>query len=155
MSQTAHIIPLRRDGSPPASPVAFNRSEVRALLSVYGRMVSIGEWRDYAIDFTAEVAQFAVFSRSAEYPVYRIEKRPKQARRQGVYALIGSDGRILRRDMKIERVLGWFENGKEKRAAILPFGKHGRRGIARNGVHFVLLRPDPRLPRACFAAISS
>lgn len=107
--------------------MAFDRSEFRALLTVYGRMVAIGEWRDYAMDFEADFAQFAVYSRSSESPVYRIEKRPGLARRQGTYSLIGSDGRILRRGPRIERVLGWFDPDDEGDAPILPFGRCSRR----------------------------
>lgn len=126
MRQPARIIPLRRQRARAAPPVSFDRREFRALLSVYGRMVSNGEWHDYAMDFEADFAQFSVYSRSSDCPVYRIEKRPEQAKRQGVYALIGSDGRILRRSMKIERLLGWFDSDASGPAAILPFGRNDR-----------------------------
>ena len=127
MRQQAHIIQMHRQRARPAPPVSFDRREFRALLSVYGRMVSNGEWRDYAMDFEADFAQFAVYSRSSDCPVYRIEKRPEQAKRQGAYALIGSDGRILLRSMEIERVLGWFDPDASKRAAIVPFRRNVHR----------------------------
>src|SRR6185369_147253 len=69
--------------SPRQARVFFERPELTRLLSLYGRMVSAGEWRDYAIDGLSESAVFSVFERTSENPLYRIEKRPNLARRQG------------------------------------------------------------------------
>ena len=75
--------------------VSFDRRELGVILSVYGRMVAAGEWRDYGISSLGEVAVFAVFRRTSELPLYRIEKRPRLRSRQGPYSVIGMDGRIL------------------------------------------------------------
>ena len=44
-----------------------------------------------------EKAVFSVFRRATEVPLYRIEKQPKLARRQGVYSVIAATGLILKR----------------------------------------------------------
>jgi len=67
------------------------------ILSVYGKMVAAGEWRDYGISMLRDVAVFSVFRHAAETPIYRIEKRPKLKRAQGQYSVVGMDGRILKR----------------------------------------------------------
>jgi hypothetical protein len=89
----------------PTSPVTFNRSELDRLLNMYGRKVAAGEWRDYAIDFMRDRAVFSVFRRSSEVPLYRIEKNPKLARRQGAYSVISATGLIVRRGHELDRVL--------------------------------------------------
>jgi hypothetical protein len=89
----------------PASAVTFNRRELNHLLGLYGRKVAAGEWRDYAIDFLRDRAVFSVFRRSSEVPLYRIEKNPKLARRQGAYSVISATGLIVRRGHELERVL--------------------------------------------------
>ena len=89
--------------------VAFDRSELSQILSVYGRMVAAGEWRDYGISNLREVAVFSVFRRTAENPLYRIEKRPKLRGRQGMYAVIAMDGRILKRGHDLKAVLRVLE----------------------------------------------
>ncbi len=89
--------------------VTFHRRELSAILSIYGRMVAAGEWRDYAIDHLREAALFSVFRRTAEAPIYRIEKRPKLAQRQGAYAVIGPDGRVLKRGRELAQVLKVFD----------------------------------------------
>ena len=85
--------------------VAFDRTELNHILSLYGRMVSAGEWRDYGLSFLRDVAVFSVFRRAAEHPLYRIEKRPRLRNRQGMYAVIGMDGQILKRGHDLRAVL--------------------------------------------------
>jgi hypothetical protein len=85
--------------------VSFQRAELSVILGLYGRMVAAGLWRDYGISHLREAAVFSVFRHSAEQPLYRIEKRPKLAARQGQYAVIGMDGRILRRGHDLGQVL--------------------------------------------------
>lgn len=92
-----------------ADVVAFDRTELGAILSVYGRMVAAGEWRDYAMSFLADVAVFSIFRRAAETPIYRIEKRPRLRHAQGLYAVLGMDGRVLRRGHDLRMVLRIFE----------------------------------------------
>src|SRR6202789_3476339 len=81
----------------PASKVTFSRPELDRILSLYGRKVAAGEWRDYSIDFLKDRAVFSVFRRASEIPIYRIEKNPKLGRRQGIYSVISATGLILRR----------------------------------------------------------
>ena len=89
--------------------VAFDRAELGAILSLYGRMVAAGEWRDYAMSFLRDMAVFSVFRRAAEHPLYRIEKRPRLRAAQGEYAVIGMDGRILKRGHDLPAVLRVLE----------------------------------------------
>ena len=93
----------------PAQSVHFHRTELNIILGLYGRMVAAGEWRDYGISALKEVAVFSVFRRTAEQPLYRIEKRPKLANRQGAYAIIGMDGQILKRGHDLQTVLRVLE----------------------------------------------
>lgn len=89
--------------------VAFDRRELSDILAVYGRKVAAGEWRDYAMDFGREVAVFSVFRRASEWPLYRIEKSPKNARKQGAYSVIAATGLILKRGHDLKRVLEILE----------------------------------------------
>jgi hypothetical protein len=89
----------------PASRVTFDRRELNRILGLYGRKVAAGEWRDYAIDFLKDRAVFSVFRRASEVPLYRIEKSPKLARRQGAYSIISATGLVVRRGHELDRVL--------------------------------------------------
>jgi len=87
----------------------FNRRELDLILRLYGRKVAEGEWRDYAMGASREVAIFSVFRRASEMALYRIEKRPKLARKQGAYAVIAASGLILKRGHDLDQVLKVFE----------------------------------------------
>ena len=96
---------------PPAGPaaVAFHRTELQPILSLYGRFVAAGEWRDYGISMLKDRAVFAVFRRTAENPLYRIEKQPKLRLRQGQYAVFGAEGQVLKRGDDLRQVLRVLE----------------------------------------------
>jgi hypothetical protein len=97
------------DPRPTAAAVFFDRRELTGLLRLYGQMVALGEWRDYAIDGLADYAAFSVFRRSQDSPLYRIEKRPALAARQGAWSVVGQGGQILRRGHSLEVVLRLFD----------------------------------------------
>jgi hypothetical protein len=94
-----------RGATVPQAQVTFSRRELNRILDLYGRKVAAGEWRDYAIDFLKDRAVFSVFRRTSESPLYRIEKNPKLARRQGAFSVISSTGLIVRRGHELDRVL--------------------------------------------------
>lgn len=109
--RVGRVVPLAKSKSfqpaltsplPPVSPqftpqVTFDRTELRQILNLYGRKVAAGEWRDYAIEFSAQKAVFSIYRRTSEYPLYRIEKVPKLARKQGAYSVLAATGRVLKR----------------------------------------------------------
>ena len=125
MSLTGDTEPSERHGGvprpsrapPPRSRSGSNAANSTASCSVYGRMVADGEWRDYAIDFMKDRAVFSVFRRSSEVPIYRIEKNPKLARRQGAYSVISATGLIMRRGHELDRVLRVFDKEAQRLVA--------------------------------------
>ena len=101
-------VPFSRGDALPEQ-VSFDRAELGLILSLYGRMVAAAEWRDYAMSFQPGLAVFAVFRRTAENPLYRIEKRPKLRMKQGMYAISGEAGQVLRRGHDLAAVLKVLE----------------------------------------------
>jgi len=103
---TVHPFPRRPSVS---RQVCFERSELSRIVDLYSRMVAAGLWKDYAIHCGKESASFAAFRRSAQSPEYRIEKRPCLRSRQGMWALIGENGSVLRRGHELGPVLAPVE----------------------------------------------
>jgi hypothetical protein len=89
--------------------IGFERSELKRIIDLYGRMVAAGMWKDYAVEFGSDHAAFWAFRRTAERPEYRIEKRPALRSRQGMWALIGEGGMVLRRGHELGPVLAPIE----------------------------------------------
>ena len=103
---TVHPFPVST-GS--AHQIGFDRSELKRIMDLYGRMVSAGSWKDYAIEFRGDAAVFWAFRRAAERPEYKIEKRPALRNRQGMWALIGENGVVLKRGHELGPVLAPLE----------------------------------------------
>lgn len=98
-----------RGGSGQVAITSFHRRELTQILNVYGRMLACSMARDYAIDHLKDRAVFSIFRRASETPLYRIEKRPKDANRQGAWSVIGSAGDTLKRGRDLEQVLKVFD----------------------------------------------
>lgn len=96
-------------GATKPSQVGFERKEIEKILGLYGRMVAAGNWRDYAMDMRKDVAIFAAFRRASERPQVRIEKRPADRKRQGMWSLHGEHGQVLKRGHELSGVLAPIE----------------------------------------------
>lgn len=103
------VIPLSPNTQSIPEEVRFDRRELDQILRIYSMMVGAGEWRDYAIDHMKDRAVFSVFRRSSEVPLYRIEKNPKLARRQGAFSVVAASGMILKRGQELAQVLRVFD----------------------------------------------
>lgn len=93
----------------PVEDVKFTRQELDQILRVYSFMVAGGDWRDYGISHLRDRAVFSIFRRASEMPLFRIEKNPKNTRRQGAYAIIAPTGQILKRGHELPTVLRYFD----------------------------------------------
>ncbi len=115
----ATVTPLHPASSPKPSSgsrpvpaiVSFDRRELGVILNIYGRQVAAGEWRDYAIDCLKDRAVFSIFRHASEMPLYRVEKTPKLARKQGAYSVLAPGGRIVKRGHELAQVLKVLEKG--------------------------------------------
>jgi uncharacterized protein DUF2794 len=106
--------PLFRIGCAPASAadvISFSQDELRKIFKLYGRKVGDGEWRDYAIDFTPHKAVFSIYRRACEYALYRIEKYPRLAGKQGAYAVITATGLVLKHGHDLSHVIAALDKG--------------------------------------------
>ncbi|MGH2342174.1 DUF2794 domain-containing protein [Segnochrobactraceae bacterium EtOH-i3] len=105
----APVAPSGSSMPQPPPQVSFDRRELSTILNIYGRMVALGEWRDYAIDMLRDEAVFSIFRRTSEMPLYRIVKAPRLARRQGAYSVVTTTGLILKRGPDLAQVLKVLE----------------------------------------------
>lgn len=104
-----NVTPFPSQGAAKVGQTGFDRLELQRIMDLYGRMVSAGHWRDYAIDLGRDAAIFSAFRRATERPEYRIEKRPLLRHRQGMWALVGEAGNILKRGAELQAILAPVE----------------------------------------------
>ena len=101
-----------RTTAPSTKIVAFSRSELNSILRVYGRKVSDGTWRDYAIDHLSDRAVFSIYRRTSEFPLYRVEKVPALARKQSIYRIVAAGGAILKRGHDLAVLMRFLDRPK-------------------------------------------
>jgi hypothetical protein len=94
------------------SEISWQRRELDTILNLYGQKVAAGEWRDYAIDALRDKAVFSIFRHSSEIPLYRVEKHPRLARKQGAYQVIAATGAILKRGHDLATVIRVLDKKK-------------------------------------------
>ena len=99
------VVPI----GPAAGQTVFDRHELNAILGVYGRMVAAGLWRDYAVEHGRDTAMFSAFRRAAERPEVQVLKVPALRSKQGMYALVGEAGMVLKRGHDLRTVLAPLE----------------------------------------------
>jgi hypothetical protein len=99
--------PVSRPGARLPTTIRFTYHELQSILSVYGRQVAQGNWRDYALDFLKDRALFSVYRHHSERPLYVIEKNPRL--KQGQFLVTAQDGRVLKRGQDLENVLRVLE----------------------------------------------
>ncbi len=100
------VVPLPVAG---ARQTVFDRHELNAILGIYGRMVAAGYWRDYAVELGRDAAVFSAFRRAAERPEVQILKTPALRSKQGMYALVGEAGAVLKRGHELSSILAPLE----------------------------------------------
>jgi hypothetical protein len=111
MTDHTTIIPFStsHQGKSQSVNIFFERKEFEAILNIYGKMVASGHWKDYAISGSEDEAIFAVFQKASERPIYRITKTPALKNKQGAYAIMDSQGQILKRGQELRQVLKHFD----------------------------------------------
>lgn len=100
-----NVVPLPS----PVGQTVFDRHELNAILGIYGRMVAAGLWRDYALDLGRDAATFSAFRRAADRPEVQVLKVPALRTKQGMYALIGEAGAVLKRGHELASILAPLE----------------------------------------------
>ena len=93
----------------PRKVVTFHKRELKIILSTYGRKVAEGEWRDYAISSLSTAAVFSIFRRTADLPIYCVEKQSDDDRKCGLYLIRSREGRVLRSGTDLKAVMGVLE----------------------------------------------
>ena len=87
------------------SKVFFDKTELGKILSIYGKMVALGEWRDYDISILKDFSIFSIYRHSSEHPIYKVKKTPKNSNKKELFSVVAMDGQILERGNDLSSVL--------------------------------------------------
>ena len=88
----------------------FDKKELNIILNLYGKMVSLGEWRDYGISKLNDFSVFSIYRHTSELPIYRVKKNLAKTGSNVVFSVIAMDGKIMKRGNDLSSVLKTIEN---------------------------------------------
>ena len=73
----------------------FVKKEFQTILSLYGKMVANGTWKDYGVSIGPKEISFDIFQRASEKPIYRILKNLKPKNYNEKFYIKDKHGNIL------------------------------------------------------------
>jgi hypothetical protein len=90
------------------SQTFFNRNELNQILSIYGKKVSEGKWKDYAIDHLETSAIFSFFRNTFESASLKIVKHKRVSKSKLKYHLISSSGSDIKRSNELDLIINYL-----------------------------------------------
>ena len=88
----------------------FSKEELNLILSLYGKGVSSGQWKDYAIDASKDETIFSIYRHASEMPLFKITKNYNNKRVDERWLIKSTSGQILKRNKNLHYLLNYFKN---------------------------------------------
>ena len=89
--------------------IFFSKLEFTLILNLYSKQVSLGSWRDYAIDSKSDVVVFSIYRHTHDKPMYQFLKTSKKGYRNNPDFFIKDSNKIIFKGKVIEQMLSKFE----------------------------------------------
>ena len=86
----------------------FNKTEINQILSIYGKKVSEGKWKDYAIDHLESSAIFSFFRNTFESASLKIIKHKRISKSKLKYHLVSSSGFDIKRSNELDLIINYL-----------------------------------------------
>ena len=90
----------------------FSKEELNLILSVYGKGISSGKWKDYAIDHTKDNAVFSIYRNTFEKAFLSIKKNSSKIKRQKKYILYDANQSKIKDADVLADIINQLKNKK-------------------------------------------
>ena len=87
----------------------FIKKELQAILNLYARKVSSGDWKDYGLSINKKEITFDVYQRVSEKPIYRISKNLNPKNKIEKFYVLDKNGRIIKKSETLENLIRKIE----------------------------------------------
>ena len=88
---------------------SFNKVELNMILSIYGKNVSNGIWRDYAIDHNDSTAVFSIYRSTFEKAYLQVIKNKKSLKKQKKYLLLNANNKKLKDSNELVGIINFLD----------------------------------------------
>ena len=90
----------------------FVKKELQAILDLYAKKVSSGDWKDYGLSINKREITFDVYKRASEKPIYRISKNLNPKNRKEKFYILDKNGIIIKRSENLDSLINRVEWSK-------------------------------------------
>ena len=92
----------------------FIKKELQAILNLYARKVSSGDWKDYGLSINKREITFNVYQRASEKPIYRISKNLNPKNKTEKFYVLDRNGRVVKKSENLDSLIDRVEWTKLK-----------------------------------------
>ena len=85
--------------------IFFNKTELQSILNLYAEMVSGGEWKDYGLSISKKEVSFNVYSRTSEFPAYKITKNLKPKNKGEKYIIKNAQNKAINNSENLQNLI--------------------------------------------------
>ena len=85
--------------------IFFNKYELKIILNLYAKMVSLGDWKDYGLSISKKEISFNVYLRASEFPVYKITKNLNPKNENDKYLIKNSQNITLNKSKNLDNLI--------------------------------------------------
>ncbi len=83
----------------------FVKKELKSILNLYAKKVSMGDWKDYGLSINKREISFNIYQRASEKPIYRISKNLSPKRKDERFYILDRSGNIIRKSEDLETLI--------------------------------------------------
>ena len=85
--------------------IFFNKYELKIILNLYAKMVSLGDCKDYGLSISKKEISFNVYHRASEFPVYKITKNLNPKNENDKYLIKNSQNITLNKSKNLDNLI--------------------------------------------------
>tara|TARA_B100000700_G_scaffold273434_1_gene317774 strand:- start:489 stop:833 length:345 start_codon:yes stop_codon:yes gene_type:complete len=94
--------------------IFFIRKELQAILNLYARKVSSGDWKDYGLTINKKEITFDIYQRASERPIYRISKNLNPSNKDEKFYVLDRNGKLIKKSESLDKLINKVEWTKLK-----------------------------------------
>ena len=87
----------------------FIKNELQAILDLYAKKVSSGDWKDYGLSINKKEITFDIYQRASERPIYKISKNLNPKSKSDKFYVLDRNDKIIKKAENLQSLINKIE----------------------------------------------
>tara|TARA_Y100000816_G_C26042308_1_gene545973 strand:- start:46 stop:390 length:345 start_codon:yes stop_codon:yes gene_type:complete len=87
----------------------FIKKELQAILDLYAKKVSSGDWKDYGLSINKKEITFDIYQRASERPIYKISKNLNPKSKSDRFYVLDRNDKIIKKAENLQSLINKIE----------------------------------------------